>query len=501
MKNWIKKNKELIVVIVYLIVTFALLFFHKNWRDEAQTWLIARDCSLLELINIMKYEGHFLLWYLILMPFAKLGFPYFTCNIISWIITSISVWLILVKSPFKFYKKVLFVFSFPFLYLFPIVSRCYCLIPLAIVLMSMFYKDRKEKPLKYLLSIVLLVNTHVIMLGMASIVLLEYIVEVLNENDKNQNKKIIKNLIFSIVLIIFSVLPLIGCLSTNKDLGVNESIIKKLMYTFLYCPIMIVFELYSFFRQDRLISMIIMFFVVMIFVYEVIKNPKQILKIYLCVLWQCFIYAFIYIYSEQRAATVLLIIMYYKWINSNQNDQKEIKTILNEKIVNIIFVILLVFNIIHGILYIGLFEIYYNSSNAFEMAEYINNNLEDGSIVLSGPRAEFITSIIPYVNKNIDYYQIKGNRFFTYVLIDDINREKIEIEDINSLNNKFKDNQKLYYIYSKDKVNVSKSFYIIDEKDLIDDCIENNIFKKIYETDDISVNNENYVLYEVKLKN
>ncbi len=105
MKNWIKKNKELIVFVIYLTISFVLLFFHKNWRDEAQTWLIARDCSLFELISIMKYEGHFLLWYLLLMPFAKFGFPYFTCNIISWLITSISVWLILVKSSFFFFKN------------------------------------------------------------------------------------------------------------------------------------------------------------------------------------------------------------------------------------------------------------------------------------------------------------------------------------------------------------------------------------------------------------
>ena len=132
----------------------------------------------------MKYEGHFLLWYLILMPFAKLGFPYYTTNIISWLITCISVWLILDKAPFKFYKRVLLIFTFPLLYLYPIISRCYCLIPLAIVLMSIFYKDRKEKPLKYLISIVLLANTHVIMLGMVGIVLLDYIWEIYKDSSE-----------------------------------------------------------------------------------------------------------------------------------------------------------------------------------------------------------------------------------------------------------------------------------------------------------------------------
>ena len=70
MKNWIKDHKEFIVFLLYAGLTFSLLFFHENWRDEAQAWLIARDCTIPELIDEMKYEGHFLVWYLILMPFA-----------------------------------------------------------------------------------------------------------------------------------------------------------------------------------------------------------------------------------------------------------------------------------------------------------------------------------------------------------------------------------------------------------------------------------------------
>ena len=55
MKNWIKDHKELIVFLLYAGLTFGLLFFHENWRDEAQAWLIARDCTIPELIDAMKY--------------------------------------------------------------------------------------------------------------------------------------------------------------------------------------------------------------------------------------------------------------------------------------------------------------------------------------------------------------------------------------------------------------------------------------------------------------
>lgn len=87
MMNWLKVHKKIIVFTIYACITFSLLFFHESWRDEAQAWLLARDCSIPELVAAMKYEGHFLLWYFILMPFAKNGFPYITTNILSWLIT------------------------------------------------------------------------------------------------------------------------------------------------------------------------------------------------------------------------------------------------------------------------------------------------------------------------------------------------------------------------------------------------------------------------------
>lgn len=34
-----------------LFFTFTLIFFHENWRDEAQAWLLARDCNIYELIR------------------------------------------------------------------------------------------------------------------------------------------------------------------------------------------------------------------------------------------------------------------------------------------------------------------------------------------------------------------------------------------------------------------------------------------------------------------
>ena len=74
MKDFIKQNKvNILIMTIYALSSFLLLVFHESWRDEAQAWLIARDLNFFEIIKQLKYEGHFLLWFVILMKQLKLS--------------------------------------------------------------------------------------------------------------------------------------------------------------------------------------------------------------------------------------------------------------------------------------------------------------------------------------------------------------------------------------------------------------------------------------------
>ncbi len=443
----------------------------------------------------MKYEGHFLLWYLILMPFAKLGFPFFTTNIISWLITCIAVWLVLDKAPFKFYKRVLLVFTFPLIYLLPVVSRSYCLIPLAVTLMSIFYKDRKEKPLRYLLSVVLLANTHVIMLGMVGVVLLEFFIELCKDktsSTKDKKKRII-SFIITIILLLISVSPLLGSLETNKDIGFDNSILNKFQIAIFCYPLILFMEIFNYFMGNMIMMAIALILLGFLLFYEIKSYPSVYLKIYLCVLWQCLIYSFIFGPSLQRASTIILIFLYYKWINIDK-ENKKIKDI-DRKIQNILLTVITVLNIIFGILYIAIYEIPYNCSYAYDIGNYINSNLENDSVIISGPRAECASSVIPYINKNIKFYQIIGNRYFTYAILDYENKLDIKPDDIKNLTNIFNNDQKIYYIYCYDKLNIVSSEY--NEKDVIDEFVKKGAFKEIYSSGDETLYQERYELYEV----
>ena len=153
---------ELCVFLGYIIGVIVIGIFHEPWFDEAQAWSIARTASYHDMIfEVGHYEGHPPLWYLLLSPFAKLGAPYeLSLKAVNLVICAAAVWVILYKSPFPKIVRCLIPFSFYFFYQTAVICRPYSLVMLALVLLAAFYKSRNEKPLRYILSMLLLCASH-----------------------------------------------------------------------------------------------------------------------------------------------------------------------------------------------------------------------------------------------------------------------------------------------------------------------------------------------------
>ena len=111
-KQFILFNKfNLLLLILWLIVVLFTMFHHEIWRDEAQAWCIVRDLNFIEIFRSARTEGHPFLWYLILYPFAKLGFPVEIMQVISLFFVFISISFLLFKSPFNKFEKSIICFS------------------------------------------------------------------------------------------------------------------------------------------------------------------------------------------------------------------------------------------------------------------------------------------------------------------------------------------------------------------------------------------------------
>jgi len=179
-----KKKAYSLIVLGYVVLLFVLLSRHEYFRDEAQQWLLARDLSVSQLIRQMSYEGHPSLWYFVLMPFAKMGFPFGTANVISIIMMGATAAFLLWRGPMHPVWKTGALLTSGFLFYGSVLGRSYCLIPLLLVLNASLYHKRSRRPFAYGLTIALLIQTHVVMLGMMAVMCLTWFVEAINYHRK-----------------------------------------------------------------------------------------------------------------------------------------------------------------------------------------------------------------------------------------------------------------------------------------------------------------------------
>lgn len=508
MKEFIKKNKiNLVVMLCYSIITFIILLFHESWRDEAQAWLIARNLNIIDIFGQMKYEGHPVIWYLILVPFAKLGLPYVTVKIVSWLICNIAVWLILKKAPFNLILKILFIFSMPMIYLYPSISRSYCLIPLAITLVAIYFGQRHEKPIQYILSILFLANTHVIMYGMVGILLLLFYIEELIQNRKTnlkeQKKKVYISLIVIIVGLILTLIPILISMTTNTDVSLtsNTSIFEdtKLKMENAYEKIMT-----GCFGENELILKIVAIALIILLCYEIRYHFKNALIIICTEGLQFLIYTYVYMGSEQRVSTLILLMMFIFWIQNDKklsknttketdreliNNQKYIKEQRQKEILTdiaeYILVFVLIINIVQGMYSIDK-EIKTNYSSAYETAEWIKENLEDNSIFIC-TSMPLSSAIIPYINKDV-FWSPQTLDYFSFTSWDENYRTGYSLRDLQKrVKENFEENQNLYLIYTDDFNEETMNY--LEESGYISKIFESQIAVK-----------EEYTIYKIEQK-
>ena len=157
-QNQHKKNVEWILFAVYAFLLILINCFHEPWYDEAEAWQMARGASIRDLLfYVPHYEGHPSLWYLILAIPAKLGVPYeLGLKFFNVIAALLYGWLIFMRSPFPKWLRWSLPFHYFLFYQYGVISRPYGLSVLCFLFMAMAYRERNEKPWKFLLPMAFL---------------------------------------------------------------------------------------------------------------------------------------------------------------------------------------------------------------------------------------------------------------------------------------------------------------------------------------------------------
>ncbi len=235
------KKLEICVLILFVVSHIIVTIFHEPWFDEAQAWQIARCASLKDIIfTIPHYEGHPALWHLILMFPAKLGLPYeLSLKTIQGIFISLCVLLVEFKAPFARWFKLLLPFTFFFFYQYGIIARPYSMLLLFVIMAALFFKSKNERPFRFVLSLMLMCCTSAFGILIAGGIAIGWVIEIVLEKPFKDTLKSLfttKRMISLWALLLFAcvvcyqILPKVDTFATNTD--VKNSFAERIICTF-----------------------------------------------------------------------------------------------------------------------------------------------------------------------------------------------------------------------------------------------------------------------------
>lgn len=152
----------IVLLAAWLVVVILTTMNHEYWRDEVRPWLLAGAAhSPVDLFERTRYDGHPLLWFLILY-FARSTFDTpLVLPVVSIAIAAAAMAILLFRSPFPLWMKGLFLFSALPLYEYSVMARNYGISMLLMFLAALLYRERRRQWLSLSIVLALLANTNV----------------------------------------------------------------------------------------------------------------------------------------------------------------------------------------------------------------------------------------------------------------------------------------------------------------------------------------------------
>lgn len=440
--NISKKSKifswETFIFTLYIAITIFTVFHHEPWRDEAHIWLVVRDLPFLSIFSQVCYDGTPALWYVILAPFIKLGFPYFTMNLIHLVVIFFTVFLFIYKSPFSIYTKFLFVFSHHIIWEYSIMARHYSIGVLLLILIASCYKDRFQKPVLYSFFIFLLFNANVHSFFIAGAFAFVYLLE-FYKKEKISSQLIIAFFIISLGILV-SVLQLVSppdnihygfFPQSNSDAplhALKNAFFPRLPFDFL-----------KWVAAGLILS-------TFIYLYKSSRSAFFIL------LLSCLGLGYIFIFQHKgqyrHNGFILIVVMVMLWISLNKqkaitnikSKMPLVKKFTQHRIVIIGINISLAIAIIPGAIRHYL-EINYLFSGSKEMAQYLKSHELTNELIVAH-KSPHTSAILPYL-PNTKFWYPGIEEYGTFV----------------TWNNKYQDNEGISFeeiIHRIDKNKISK---------------------------------------------
>lgn len=315
---------------LYTLLVVFLCSIHEPWADEHNVLRMVYHLSFSELWNAMRIEGHFCLWHLCVWPWVRIfGMDYHAIYVASTILMLGAVWLMLFKLDFSFIGKLFIIFSAPFFYYFPVIARCYALIPPILVALAIVYQKQKN-PFLYCFLIGLLAHTHAYMEGMVAVLwclFVYYYVYIPYRNGEMAKAK--KNGWASLITVILVLLAFVQIIGGIADAAEGTSVAMKnvnahwqwVMYVYDKHHIQLTTTLHQFLHFIPKVDLPItlsLYVIITILMYKIIRqsanNKQYVWIISVSVVWQILFALNIYNMWYQRVYLLFFPLLYVLWI-------------------------------------------------------------------------------------------------------------------------------------------------------------------------------------------
>jgi hypothetical protein len=159
-------GRSAIVTVAILGIWLTVVIFtatrHEFWRDEVRTLSLVRAAtSPLDLYELIQYDGHPILWSLLLYIGKSIVDTPFVLPVVSIMIAFAAVAVFMFFSPFPFWIRCLLIFSALPFYEYSVMARNYGISMLLLFIGAVLYRNRAKYPLSLALVLALLANTNV----------------------------------------------------------------------------------------------------------------------------------------------------------------------------------------------------------------------------------------------------------------------------------------------------------------------------------------------------
>lgn len=163
-----ERTFALLTIVLFTALASLLASFHEPWHDELQAWRIAIDSrNLVDLAQNLRYEGHPMLFYLLLRAVGMLSRSWTAAVVFHLVIACATAFIVLRFAPFSRLQRVLVIGGYFFLYEYTVLVRSYGIGALfALGACAAWCAPRRRTHVAVLL-ILLLANTSAVGLALA----------------------------------------------------------------------------------------------------------------------------------------------------------------------------------------------------------------------------------------------------------------------------------------------------------------------------------------------